>query len=184
MKSTYSIFLVTIFLIATGCATAVQKKNEAGVEKPQTEGLDWSIPIHTKWITGYSYHDKGKYRIIELIPEGEVIEDWTELLTIQNFTPRGSLKSFYEGLKIIREKNCPGSTTWSVLARDDRSILYEWKAEPCAGFPHQHEISRILDGNWNRFRIAYTAKVKEISSAKRNSMINSMSEAFVKLEQQ
>jgi hypothetical protein len=184
MKLTYSVFLVILFLIAPGCATPVQKKGDAGAEKPQTEGLAWSIPIDTKWITGNYYYAEGKYMINELVPEGETIKDWSELITIQNFAgTKGSPEAFLEGLKAIREKNCPGSTTWNVLARDDRSILYEWRSEPCAGFPHQHEISRILDGNWNRFRIAYTAKVKEISTATRNSMIISMSEAFVRLEQ-
>ena len=177
MKSTFRVIVLFLMFVATGYSTAGQKGD-------QKEGLQWSLPTGTKWVTGNAQSIQGKYSIIEQIPEGETVQNWSELITIQNFAgTRGSPEHFLEHLKAIREKVCPGSTTWNIIEKDKRSVLYEWRAKPCAGFPEQHEISRILDGNWNRFRIAYTAKVKEIPAGKRSKLIQSMSEASVRLEQ-
>jgi hypothetical protein len=112
------------------------------------------------------------------------VQNWSELITIQNFANiKGSPHAFFEGLKVLREKKCPGTTTWNVIDKDERSILYEWKAKPCAGFPEQHEISRIIDGKWNRFRIAYTAKVSEIPAKTREAIVRGMSDAAVVIRQ-
>ena len=149
------------------------------------EGLQFSLPTDRKWITGYAQAVEGKYTITELVPEGETVQNWSELITIQNFAGMsGTPENLFEQLKAIRERTCPGSTKWTLIEKDDRSILYEWRATPCAGYPDQHEISRIIDGNWNRFRIAYTAKVSEISAEKRDIMIQSLSEATIEIEQQ
>ena len=143
------------------------------------------MPTSTKWVTGNTQTVKGKYRIIEQVPEGGSVQNWPGLLTIQNFASKaGSPEFFVEELKALREKTCPGSTTWNVIEQDGRSILYEWWAKPCAGYAEQHEISRIIDGNSNRFGIAYTAKFSEIPVEKRTAMIQSMSEATVEIEQQ
>jgi hypothetical protein len=118
--------------------------------------------------------------IIEYVPKGESVQDWSELVTIQNFSKKlGSPESFLDQLKTLREKQCPGSTVWNVIAQDKDSILYEWMAKPCEGWPDQHEISRILDGKWNRFRIAYTVKVKELQEEERNIWIKSMLKATI-----
>ncbi len=148
------------------------------------EGLQFSLPTDRKWITGNDQAVEGKYTITELVPEGETVQSWSEIITIQNFAGMsGTPESLFEQLKVL-QKMCPGSTKWTLIEKDDRSILYEWRATPCAGYPDQHEISRIIDGNWNRFRIAYTAKVSEISAEKSAAIIQSLSEATVEIEQQ
>ena len=159
-----------------------------GLQKPQLvfrEGLRLSLPTDTKWVTGNSQTIEGKYEINELIPEGETIQNWSELITIQNFASMsGTPEQILEQLKVIREKACPGSTEWNIIDKNEHSILYEWRAKPCAGYPEQHEIARIIDGNWNRYRIAYTAKVTEIPTKKRTATIQGLSEATVEIEQQ
>ena len=167
------VVLIYLFL-GVGCATTQHRE----------EALQWSFK-NGHWEPGYTQEIRGKYRIVEFVPKGESVEDWSELITIQTFAnTSGSPEAFINQLKTLREKKCPGSTIWSVIAKDERSMLYEWKAKPCAGWPDQHEISRILYGKWNRWRIAYTAKVQEISTEKRNMWIRSLSKATIKEKQQ
>ena len=162
------VILIFLFL-GVGCATTQHRQ----------EAIRWSFE-NAHWVLGYSKEVKGKYSIIEFVPKGETVEDWSELVTIQDFANiSGSPETFLNQLKSLREKLCPGSTIWNVIAKDEHSILYVWKAKPCAGWPDQHEISRILDGKWNRWRIAYTAKVQEISKEKRNKWIQSLSKATI-----
>ena len=184
MKNSIIAFVLIYLVLGAGCATT-QESVQTQQAKPQEEGLQWSVPAAgTHWVTGNSKYIEGKYSITELVPKGETVNNWSELLTIQNFAAiLGTPEAFLDQLKTSREKLCPGTTTWNVIAKDEHSILYEWQAKPCVRWPDQHEISRIIDGQWNRFRIAYTAKVKEISVEKRDLMIQSMSEAAVKLKE-
>ena len=182
MNIRFITILLALIFIPVGCTTTSQFGGE-----PQKEGLQWSIGPNTdplKWVEGNFQYVKGKYSITELIPKGETMQNWSELMTIQNFAnPSGTPEGSFESVKRLREKICPGQTTWNVIAKDEHSILYEWRAKSCAGFPEQHEIARIIDGRWNRFRIAYTAKVSEIPAESRSAWIESMSKATVKLEQ-
>ena len=167
--------VVLIFLLlGVGCATTQHRE----------EALQWSFK-NGHWEHGYTQEVKGKYRIVEFVPKGESVEDWSELITIQTFTKKsGSPEAFLNQQKTLREKKCPGVTIWNVIAKDERSILYEWKAKPCAGWPDQHEITRILYGKWNLWRIAYTAKVQEISTEKRNIWIQTLSKAVITEKQE
>jgi hypothetical protein len=184
MKYKILIFVLVQLLITTACSTTEQKP-QAAEDKSVEEGINWPIPVLDKeWVTGFSQKKAGEFKIVEFVLKGETVHNWSELLTIQNFvSTRGSPEAFFEGLKALREKRCPGSTAWSVIEQDERSILYEWRAKPCAGFPEQHEISRIIDGKWNRFRIAYTAKVSEIPTKTRDAFVWSMSNAKVVIKQ-
>jgi len=184
MKSKILILMLVQLLITTACSTAEQKP-QAADDKPVEEGLSWrQVPSDREWVLGFLEEKPGEFSITEFVPKGETVENWSELMTIQNFAKtRGSPEEFFEGLKALREKRCPGSTTWNVINKDERSILYEWKAKPCAGFPEQHEISRIIDGKWNRFRIAYTAKVSEIPAETRDAFVQSMADATVVIKQ-
>ncbi|MBT8126179.1 MAG: hypothetical protein HKP12_06115 [Gammaproteobacteria bacterium] len=180
MKYKILIVILVQLLIATACSTTEQKP-QAADEKPVEEGLNWSIPVlGREWVTGFSQEKAGEFSIVELVLKGETVHNWSELITIQNFAnTRRNPRAFFEGLKALREKECPDTTTWNVIEQDERSILYEWRAKPCAGFPEQHEISRIIDGKWNRFRIAYTAKVSEIPAETRQAFVKSMSNAAI-----
>lgn len=184
MKSKILILMLVQLLITTACSTTEQKP-QAADDKPVEEGLSWSIPaLGREWVPGFSQEKPGEFSVMELVLKGETVENWSELITIQNFANiKRSPEAFFEGVKALREKRCPGSTTWNVIDKDERSILYEWKAKPCAGFPDQHEISRIIDGKWNRFRIAYTAKVSEIPAETRDAFVQSMSDATVVIKQ-
>ncbi|HSQ06878.1 MAG TPA: hypothetical protein VLM84_04195, partial [Chromatiaceae bacterium] len=65
-------------------------------------------------------------------------------------------------------------TTWNVIKRDKNSILYEWQIKNCPGSPDQTEIARIIQGNENLWRLAYTAKTTNLSKQKRKDWIESL----------
>jgi hypothetical protein len=183
MKHKILIVILVQLLITTACSTTEQKPQTAE-QKPVEEEIKWPIPLLGKeWVPGFTQEKAGEFSVLELVLKGETVQNWSELLTIQNFAnTKGNPEWFFEGMKTLREKRCPGATTWNVIDKDERSILYEWRAKTCAGFPEQHEISRIIDGQWNRFRIAYTAKVSEIPAETRDAFIKSMSDATVEIK--
>jgi hypothetical protein len=89
--------LPTIALIAvvflSGCAT-------------QTEVLTWSTGKQN-WVVGHYNEIPRQYSIHEFIREGGDIKNWTELVTVQNFTGTwggASVEEAYNNLKAIREK--------------------------------------------------------------------------------
>lgn len=107
----------------------------------------------------------GTYTILEFVREGDTIDNWNELVTVQNFRKSRGYRSPAETLdelKATREKECPGVTQWNVIDRTERNILYEWHAMGCLGQPEQHEVARILYGVHNVFFLHYAAKVHEL----------------------
>jgi hypothetical protein len=97
----------------------------------------------------------------EFVLPGDTITDWHELVTIQTkdrekmkLPPVGSQVADLRGKMLAR---CPAAT-WTELAADSSSVLYEWRISSCAGQDDQHELSRMFDGPHTRVRVAYTRK--------------------------
>jgi len=162
-----------------------------GVRQDYNEAFNWlrkaaeqGVPLHfdfeSGWTMGYYAavgHDN-QYGIAEFIREGDDINNWKELLTIQNFPPvRLSPEDAINNLKAIREKECPGVTKWNVIAKDENSILYEWQAKPCRGWPDQHEIARIINGKASTFFLHYVLKMYQMPDEQRAKWINKFSDA-------
>jgi len=96
-----------------------------------SEGLHFLGPSWEKWVVGNDTKTKG-YAIMELIPEGEKIENWTQLVTIQNFAKKG-FSAPEEAMNAAKQKmteRCP-SVVWSVIERIREDIIYEWRIENC-----------------------------------------------------
>jgi len=147
-----------------------------------SQSEDIHVEIEPDWKIGSSGEQPNAYSITEFIREGNVIENWHELLTIHKFVLTanfGPPEDMFNSLKNLREKECPGSTIWNVIQKDEKSILYEWQAKPCLGWPEQHEIARIIDGKYNRFLIRYAAKVYQLESNLRTKWIERFSQAKI-----
>lgn len=166
MKSIVSIsFMLALFL--SSCATL------------ETDAEWLACPFETDWKLANRAAVIGQYEILEFVRQGDDIKNWKELYSIHNYassswggpSPEDTLNCF----KANREKECPGATEWNVISKDDSSILYEWHAKPCLGWPDQHEIARILYGNHSRFLIRYTVKVYEMPHETREKWIRDLS---------
>lgn len=132
-----------------------------------------------EWTLGSHSEDKTQ-RIMEFVPPGQKVEDWTELVTVQTIKrPRkppaidALAASSYENLV----KQCPGKVTWNVIARElpttpgRDSMLFEWSVRDCPPEADQHEVARILYGKFNIFRVAYVAKTQSLAPEKREKWI-------------
>ena len=157
------------------------------------EHLVWAI--EPGWKCAYGAEDPVSGAISEFIAEGDDINNWKELITMcvtpltaQVLTNCGSTpEEAFELLKMQRELQSPGLTSWHAVAKDETSILYEWQARPITDalgnrWPEQHEIVRLLDGKNTRFRIAYTVKTYSMPSEARVKWIQRLLEARVEPE--
>ena len=122
-------------------------------------------------------------RLVQLAPKGQKVEEWQELLTVHTYnlqsgrfpaTVEGAMSALQEAIAKI----CPG-VKWNVIARSGSSILYEWQVSGCQGTSDQHEITKLLEGSTNRFRVAYTAKAKEMSNEQRAEWLKSIAQATI-----
>jgi len=134
-------------------------------------GLDWQAASTT---------ERNRQVTIEYVQQADDINNWKELFTYQNF-PRGKHTPEEElnKAKALRQKECPGATVWNVIEQNETSILYEWQAKPCLGWPEQHEIARIIFGRHNLFVLHYVAKVHELAPDTRTKWINTLQDATV-----
>ena len=156
-----ALFTITLAIASAGLPPSIPAPG-APPETTRKVYERLQFEFETGWKVGYeagppSYRDS----LTEFIHEGDDINNWKQLLTIHNSTHSSggsSPEDALNRLKSIRERECPGVTNWNVVAKDANSILYEWHAKPCLGWPDQDEVARIIDGKYNRFIIRYTVK--------------------------
>ena len=141
------ICLAVFVLLMTSAASAQENLN---VHPPSS---DWKLgsPVTLK--------QTRDFMITEYVKEGEKIDSWTELLTIQQFRRKGSPREFFDQLKGARERGCPGLTEWRMVEEERNSVLYEWNTTAvCEGQPVQWEMARLLFGRNTGYRVAYTTR--------------------------
>jgi hypothetical protein len=99
---------------------------------------------------------------MEFVQKGEKIDNWTELLTMQQLRrTRGmsSPREFYESAKQLREQRCPGLTEWTIVEETEAALLYEWRTTAlCENQPPQSELVRLLFGRKTVYRVAYATR--------------------------
>jgi hypothetical protein len=150
-----------------------------GDATPETKDEALDFKLGPEWLAAHHANANG-YTILEFVRQGDDINSWKELVTIQKFV--GSSKSPEETLnhlKKLREKECPGATEWNVIEKNENSILYEWQVKPCRGWPEQHEIARIIRGKHDLYFLHYAAKVHEIAPETREQWIKTLSSATI-----
>jgi hypothetical protein len=128
------------------------------------DGRDWKI--------GYQASNV-QQSIIEYVLEGEVVENWSELATVQTMfnLPKASPNEFMEDLKVAMKARCP-DVVWNVLNKSDNDILYEWIITTCSATYSQHEIARIITGEHNLYIIHYVTKTTPTSPEVRQKWID------------
>jgi hypothetical protein len=148
----------TVLLVVTLALAVV-----VGMAKDKN-GLAFKPP--DGWKLGYSASVR-EGTILELVKDGDTVEDWKELITVQNLVkPKGirNLDEFFSGIKAGREKDCPGVTTWHVIDQSEGAMTYEWStSSPCLGQPVQTELAKILWSKKDFWMFHYARKVNELS---------------------
>jgi len=96
------------------------------------------------WKLGWS-QNKGEAVYEEYVLDGENVENWSELITIQFFP--GLNKStnpdiFEAGQKTNLSSVCP-SINWESLYQSENERIWKWSIAGCQGQPDQSEIARL-----------------------------------------
>lgn len=127
------------------------------------------------WIFSDKLIDFG---MVEFIPAGQDHSNWQEIITIQRLVAEGkSLKNLLKKLMKIREKNCPGKTSYSRIVREEKKILlFESRVENCEKFGTQSEIKIMLAPptltlfQYTVWIVEYTKRDDEIDPVKRDQV--------------
>jgi hypothetical protein len=138
--------------------------------------------FETGWRRAYSAETPSSSQIHEFVREGDDINSWKELVTIQNLVKSQygtSADATFRRLKADVERKCPNLTHWQIVASTPNSVLYEWTAEPCQTWPDTHEIAKIVEGKYNYFVVRYTIKAQRIAEDVRASWLRRISEATI-----
>jgi hypothetical protein len=146
---------------------------------PVATAEELTFALGSDWKTA-SAHEEHRQLMIEFVRKADDINNWRELFTYQNFAKgKQTPEEFLNKLKAAREKECPAATVWNVIEQNESSILYEWRAKPCLGWPEQHEVARIILGKNNLFVLHYVAKVNELAPDTRTKWIKILQEATI-----
>lgn len=173
---------------AAGMGARVLRTASGECIPPMTQHEDVVVSLEREepmWKLGYSVENPGIQALTEFIREGDDIGNWRELFTIQSFPAKSwvfaSPEQSLDFIKSSRERRCPGATQWNIIEKRSGSILFEWQAEACQGWPAQHEVGRIMYGKYKRFSIRYTAKIYQMTSDTRSAWIGRLSESRIVL---
>ncbi len=122
------------------------------------------------------------------VKRGETSENWTEkaevtelpiAITFLSTTVRWNPESVMNAEKANMQKKQCSTDMWTVLQKDETSILYEWQNIKCPGYFHQQEIVRIVMGRWYLWFISYGIRDKTFSADKRAALIENLLKAKV-----
>lgn len=174
---TLGVFVALVLCLSSPAVAQPLLKEDLLVPVPFAIGPGgWRVGTHTEL--------PGMLVMTEFLPAAESMDNWNELFTIANYsvttawggaTPQQALAR----LQQMREKTCPGSTSWNLIASAADSVLYEWQARPCLGWPSQHELARILFTTLNRFQVRYTYLAYEMPPALRQKWLKALSAVSV-----
>jgi hypothetical protein len=157
---------------------------------PTSESLDWNVgdfvllgAEKTGWkgIRG----DDTLRRVY--IKRAETAERWTEKAEVTEWPIAVTLggrfswnaESVMNADKASMRKQGCSTDNWTVIQKDEASILYEWRNISCPGFFHQHAIVRIVMGRWYLWFISYGIKDKTLPADERRALIENLLTATV-----
>lgn len=176
MKRLFARTLCLCVALLTGAAAA----GTTGTVSPYGESISFEFDGRD-WEIGEQRVSKELVLIMWALP-GETVNKWTEQVTAQAFDKRrGHFPPPEAAMQMLKEavvQLCP-EVVWHVIELDDDSILFESRIEGCPPHADRHQITRIFEGRWNRFRVSYSAKVAELSPQVRAAWIKRFSDIKV-----
>ena len=173
------VFAVSVLmLLATGCAYTIYAPGER---------LVYTLPADEGWQIG-STQPMQPPSVRLIVRRSEHVTEWTEIVRLETqfrmFRLGGmeTAQDVYKQFIALSERQCPGSTRWQVIEETPGRVLYEWWTKPCLGFPEHHEVSLLVDGVRDRFRLAYTVKVPKMDTATRERWLDVLRAAKVEAQ--
>jgi hypothetical protein len=130
------------------------------------------LPERGTWVQVHAADD-GHQTITEAVPEGQTLENWREMITIQAFDDRGPASTPRATMESLdaQMRTRGGQVEWNVIEEEASSILYEWTLHGAPGHEDQGEIARLMQGHDTLHRAAYAYKGLPLSAERRESRI-------------
>ena len=132
-----------------------------------------------RWRLGYRAVNRLQ-TVTEYVPEGQQVQKWKELFTVQRLhrlveqktTPEQLMGRIQDQLKQIDPK-----MTFQVVSKTGGSVLFQWQDPGAKGRPAQHEIVRLVAGKKDIHRLAYSKRVKSLSDEDTKKWIGLLQQA-------
>ena len=128
-----------------------------------------------QWKLGYENYNPDKKAVIkEFVPEGETIEAWNELITLQFFEDlqnKITVAQFLQKVQDGIQKACP-EVKWSTVSEQEKEAVYRWSIQGCPGQPDQTEITRVFAGQEGMHIWHYSAKDSKLDLKKQKEWID------------
>lgn len=175
MKSMRMSLMCLLAFIATLSHTFAEPLTiKAGEETIQLETDD------RQWTLGFEDHqtDQG---ILEYVLPGEVVENWSELVTINYYKGLQGpeiMDKFVSSMEGGIRSQCQ-DVTWTPLSKAEGSVSYEWTVKNCQGNPDQSETARVIQGEKGLYVLHYASKTVPIPEEKRSVWQKNLSSAQV-----
>ena len=129
------------------------------------------------WKVGFS-DSKGNRILTELVPPGETVQNWSELITTQTFVnvrPAVTLDSFVQAYRASFAKGCR-DVKWVILSQSPHEILLERHASACAPVRDEYAIEKLIRGVRTLNSVAY-ARATPFSGGERQKWLDIVSKS-------
>ena len=195
-------FLALLLLVLGSAVSACQQYPGGRDVLHHLAPPGWGVPGED-YVVGSKGEIPGRYQIIEWIRYGDDINDWSELVTNENWSltfakaTLGTPREYVDNKRKFQESFCPGRSGWNIIKSDETDIVYEVWFKPCPDLAKHYkekgaeaiawvaeieyyEIARIMDGTWDRFRVAYAVRGPELSAEERSEWLTWLESARVR----
>lgn len=115
-------------------------------------GENLIVPVPADWKVGFQA-SQVNHQIIEFVPEGQTIQNWQDLLTIQIFFGRTSITplSFFEEMNAVIQQLCPESEASIAMNGEENGYPFLLWVNMCRNNPqvNQAEVTlfKAIQGN-------------------------------------
>jgi len=134
----------------------------------------------TRWRLGYRSLDMVQ-SLTEYIPQGQGMQKWDELYTVQRIHKLRAKKSPSELMREIETnlKKANPAVEFRVLEERDGDVLFHWRdvGDNKPKRLPQHEIVRLIAGQRDIHRLAYTRRVAQIPAEDAKNWVSILGQA-------
>lgn len=133
-----------------------------------------------RWRLGYRSLDLVQ-SLTEYIPQGQAMQKWDELYTVQRIHKLRAKKSPAELMKDIEVnlKKANPDVEFRVLEEREDDVLFHWRdvGDQKKNRLPQHEIVRLIAGQRDIHRLAYTRRVAQIPAEDAKNWVSILGQA-------
>jgi hypothetical protein len=166
--------LGVLFSVLSGVIFGSSAPAVAGDEAavPDLSQVKFKPPDARLWTLGTHEGDQKAF-LLQFITGDETMDNWTSMVTLQEYTLEGvEFPAVDEAVKLLEKrmrKRCP-KVNWEVLAETPWSITYHWRTFECENQPNESELARFMVSPDRAVRIAYTIRPGPLLPAERERL--------------